>query len=65
VQLKQIHIKLAETLHRELRIQAAIKEQSLQDYVIQAIQKQLEADQSVNRFVPSQTQEATDDHLMP
>jgi plasmid stability protein len=62
VRLKQIHIKLAETLHRDLRIQAAIKGQSLQAYVIHAIQNQLDADQSAYRFMPSQTQEATDDH---
>jgi hypothetical protein len=61
VRLKQIHVKLAETLHRDLRIQAAIKEQSLQDYVVHAIQNQLDADQSANRFVLLQTQGATDD----
>jgi hypothetical protein len=61
VRLKQIHVKLAETLHRDLKIQAAIKEQSLQAYVIRAIQNQLDADQSANRFVLLQPSEATDD----
>jgi hypothetical protein len=44
--LKQIHIKLPELLHRELRIQAAIREQTLQDYVIEAIQNKIALDKS-------------------
>ena len=44
--MKQIHIKLPELLHRELRIQAAIREQTLQDYVIEAIQNKIALDKS-------------------
>ena len=45
-QLKQIHIRLSELLHRELRIQAAIKEQTLQDYVVDAIRDKIALDQA-------------------
>jgi hypothetical protein len=45
-QLKQIHIKLSELLHRELRVQAAIKGQTLQDYVVEAIEKRIALDKS-------------------
>jgi hypothetical protein len=44
--LKQIHIKLPEPLHRDLRIQAAIKEQTLQDYVVEAIKNKIALDKS-------------------
>jgi len=44
--LKQIHIRLSELLHRELRIQAAIKEQTLQDYVVDAIRDKIALDQA-------------------
>jgi hypothetical protein len=43
--LKQIHIKLPEPLHRNLRIQAAIKGQTLQDYVVEAIKDKVTLDQ--------------------
>jgi Arc/MetJ-type ribon-helix-helix transcriptional regulator len=46
--LRQIHIKLPESLHRELRIQAAIKEQTLQDYVIEAIERQVNSDKAAS-----------------
>lgn len=39
--MKQIHIKLPALLHRELRIQAAIKGQTLQDYVVEAIENKI------------------------
>jgi len=42
--LKQIHIKLPELLHKELRIQAAIKGQTLQDYVVEAIENKIALD---------------------
>jgi len=42
--LKQIHIKLPGLLHRELRIQAAIKGQTLQDYVVEAIENKIALD---------------------
>lgn len=44
--MKQIHIRLSESLHRELRIQAAIKEQTLQDYVVDAIRDKIALDQA-------------------
>jgi plasmid stability protein len=44
--LKQIHIKLPELLHRDLRIQAAIKGQTLQDYVVEAIKDKIALDKS-------------------
>ena len=46
--MKQIHIKLPEPLHKELRIQAAVKGQTLQDYVIEAIQGQINSDKAAN-----------------
>jgi hypothetical protein len=42
--LKQIHIKLPESLHRELRIQAAINGQTLQDYVVKALEAKINSD---------------------
>ena len=42
--MKQIHIKLPELLHKELRIQAAIKGQTLQDYVVEAIENKIALD---------------------
>lgn len=39
--LKQIHIKLPEALHRELKIQAVIRGQTLQEYVVAAINEKL------------------------
>ena len=44
--MKQIHIKLSELLHRELRVQAAIKGQTLQDYVVEAIENRIALDKS-------------------
>ena len=44
--MKQIHIRLSESLHRELRVQAAIKEQTLQDYVVDAIRDKIALDQA-------------------
>ena len=44
--MKQIHIKLAELLHKELRIQAAIRGQTLQDYVVEAIESKITLDKS-------------------
>ncbi|PKO23534.1 MAG: hypothetical protein CVU38_03665 [Chloroflexi bacterium HGW-Chloroflexi-1] len=59
--MKQIHIKLSETLHRDLRIQAAIKGQSLQDYVVQALQNQVASDQSTNGLVLTHPKDIGDD----
>lgn len=61
VQLKQIHIKLPDFMHRDLRIQAAVKELSLQDYVVQALETQIAADQSINRLISEQTTQVADD----
>lgn len=44
--MKQIHIKLSEPLHRELRVQAAIAGQTLQDYVVEAIETRIALDES-------------------
>jgi hypothetical protein len=60
--LKQIHIKLAEALHQELRIQAAVKGQSLQDYVLEAIQKQVALDRPKLDLTLAQLKETADDH---
>ena len=46
--MKQIHIKLPESLHRELRIQAAIKGQTLQDYVVEALKEKTNSDKATN-----------------
>jgi hypothetical protein len=59
--LKQIHIKLAATLHQELKIQAAIKGQSLQNYVIEAIQKQIALDRPKAGLTLAQLTETADD----
>lgn len=61
IELKQIHIKLSETLHRDLRIQAAIKGQSLQDYVVQTLQNQIASDQSMNGLALAHPQGVTND----
>jgi hypothetical protein len=60
--LKQIHIKLAETLHQELKIQAAINGQSLQNYVIEAIRKQVALDRPKAGLTLTQLKETADDH---
>ena len=60
--MKQIHIKLAETLHQQLRIQAAIKGQSLQDYVVDAIQKQVDLDRPKVGLTLAQLEETANDH---
>ena len=44
--MKQIHIKLPELLHKELRIQAAIQGQTLQDYVVEAIKNKIARDKT-------------------
>lgn len=48
--MKQIHIKLPESLHRELRIQAAIKGQTLQDYVVEALEGKINSDKVTNNL---------------
>ncbi len=59
--MKQIHVKLTEMLHRNLRIQAAIKGQSLQGYVVRAIQNQIVSDQSTSDSVVVLAKEASND----
>ena len=44
--MKQIHVRLSESLHRELRIQAAIREQTLQDYVVDAVRDKIALDKA-------------------
>lgn len=41
---RQIHIKMPYELHKELRVRAAIRETTIQEYVIQAIKSQLAMD---------------------
>jgi|LGVF01.2.fsa_nt_gb predicted HicB family RNase H-like nuclease len=41
---KQIHIKMPYELHKELRVRAAVRETTIQKYVIQAINSQLAKD---------------------
>jgi predicted HicB family RNase H-like nuclease len=41
---KQIHIKMPYELHKELRVRAAVRETTIQEYVIQAINSQLAKD---------------------
>lgn len=41
---KQIHIKLLAELHKKLKIQAASNDVSIQDYVVKAIENQIEND---------------------
>ena len=47
-QPKQIHIKLSAELHKKMKIQAASNDVSIQDYVVKAIENQLENDNGVN-----------------
>lgn len=42
--MKQIHIRLSDSMHKALRIQAAINGQTIQDYVEQAIKEKIEND---------------------
>ena len=49
--MKQIHIKLPESLHRKLRIQTAIKGQTLQDYVVEAVKDRIALDQSNTHLI--------------
>ena len=48
--MKQIHIKLSESLHRELKIQAVIKGQTLQAYVVDALEEKIRLEKSPNHF---------------
>lgn len=41
---KQIHVKMPYDLHKELRVQAAVRETTIQEYVIRAIKGQLTND---------------------
>lgn len=41
---KQIHIKIPYELHKELRVRTAVRETTIQEYVIQAIKSQLTKD---------------------
>lgn len=41
-QPKQIHIKLSAELHKKMKIQAASNDVSIQDYVVKAIENQIE-----------------------
>jgi len=43
-QEKQIHVKMTYDLHKELRVQAAVRETTIQEYVIRAIKGQLTKD---------------------
>ncbi len=38
---RQIHIKMPYKLHRKLRVEAAVRETTIQDYVVNAIKDQL------------------------
>lgn len=40
-QQKQIHIKLPYELHKKLRVQAAVAETTIQEYVVQALESRL------------------------
>ncbi len=42
---KQIHIKIPPELHKSLKICAAVRETTIQEYVVKAIQSQIEKDQ--------------------
>jgi hypothetical protein len=41
---KQIHVKMPYDLHKELRVQAAVRETTIQEYVVRAIKGQLTKD---------------------
>lgn len=49
--LKQIHIKLPESLHRELKIHAVFKGQTLQEYVVAALNEKLKLEKSLGDLV--------------
>lgn len=59
--MKQIHIKLSESLHRELRIQAAIEDQTMQNYVIKAIREKIDSDKTASSLRESTEESASRD----
>jgi len=44
-QTKQIHIKLAPALHRELKVKAAISDLTIQEMVVKALESYLGSDE--------------------
>ncbi len=50
-QPKQIHIKLSAELHKRLKIQAASNDVSIQDYVVKAIESQIENDNTKSELI--------------
>lgn len=44
--MKQIHIKMSATLHKQLKVQTVIEDTTIQDYVVQAIEEKLASDVS-------------------
>lgn len=44
--MRQIHIKLPATLHKDLKVQAALRETTIQEYVVRAIEDQIKSDKS-------------------
>ena len=43
---RMIHVRLPETVHKKVRVRAAEAEQTIQDWVLQAIQNNLESVES-------------------
>ena len=52
--MKQIHIKLPATLHKQLKVQSAKRDTTIQDYVLRAIKEKLASD--VTALNPNTTQ---------
>ena len=52
--MKQIHIKLPTTLHKQLKVQSAKQDTTIQDYVLRAIKEKLASD--VTALNPNTTQ---------
>lgn len=46
--MKQIHIKLPATLHRRLKVQAALLDETIQSYVVEALERTVAASESLS-----------------
>ncbi len=44
--IRQIHIKLSPALHKELKVQAVLRETTIQEYVVRAIEDHVSRNQS-------------------
>ncbi|MGH9857781.1 MAG: hypothetical protein ACRD4B_08055 [Acidobacteriota bacterium] len=43
-EIKQIHVKLTSSLHKTLKVSATLRDKTIQDYVVEAIEEKITRD---------------------